>query len=98
MKKLLVLLFFAPYFLSAQCKYSEMKNDDGTKIKVQETGLVLLYKDMISGDSKGFTIKQIDSFYYIDMRVSESVIASMIVSATDELTFKLSSNETITLK
>jgi hypothetical protein len=98
MKKLLFLLLIAPHFVSAQCKYSQIKGEDGTKIKVQETELILLYKDMVLGDSKGFTIRQIDSFYYIDMRVSESTATLMAVSETDELIFQLSNNETITLK
>jgi hypothetical protein len=96
MKKLLILLFFAPYFVSAQCKYTQVKSDDGTKTKIQETSLILLYKDIVSGDSKGFTIRQVDSAYYIEIRVSESVIKPMVVMETDQLTIKLSNNETIT--
>jgi hypothetical protein len=96
MKKLIFVLALLPAAVYGQCDFAVNKTDDFTNAKVRETELVLLYKDMVSGASKGFYIGQVNSAYYVKMR--SSFAGTAVVGHDGELMFKLANDSVVSLK
>lgn len=97
MKKLLIILALLPALAYGQCEFKVNKTDDFTKSRIRETDMVLLFKDAMSGASKGFTIRQVNSDYYIQMRAS-STDRVAVIGKNGELMFKLANDSVVTLK
>lgn len=91
----LLILCVTPIFSKAQCDFEENKTDEFTKAVIKETKAVWLFTDF--GGGQAFSIRQVDSTYYIKMRVSAVGSVSMVVGHDAELMLKLSNDSIITL-